>query len=103
MDFAVPVGHKVKLKESEKNDKYLNLARESKKLRNMKVTFIQIVIGVFGTTTKGLIQGLEDLEIRGSVDTIQTTTLLRILRPEETCCHSNSCERSSELADAKNS
>ena len=28
MDFAIPADHKVKLKESEKNDKYLDLARE---------------------------------------------------------------------------
>ena len=28
VDFAVPTDHRVKLKESEKNDKYLDLARE---------------------------------------------------------------------------
>ena len=43
----------------------------------MKVTFIPIVIGALGTVTKGLIKGLEDLEIRGRVESIQTTTLLR--------------------------
>ena len=31
MDFAVPDDHRVKLKESEKKDKYLDLARELKK------------------------------------------------------------------------
>ena len=31
MVFAVPVDHRVKLKESEKRDKYLDLARELKK------------------------------------------------------------------------
>ena len=64
MDFAVPVDHRVKLKESEKKDKYLDLARELKKLWNMKVTFIPIVIGVLGTVTEGLLKELEDLEIR---------------------------------------
>ena len=44
MDFAVPVDHRVKLKESEKKDRYLTLARELKKLWNMKVTFIPIVV-----------------------------------------------------------
>ena len=29
----------------------------------MKVTFIPIVIGAFGTVTKGLLKGLEDLEV----------------------------------------
>ena len=31
----------------------------------MKVTVILIVIGTLGTVTEGLVQGLEDLEIRG--------------------------------------
>ena len=31
VDFAVPADHKIKLKESEKKDKYLNFAREYKK------------------------------------------------------------------------
>ena len=31
MDFAVPANHRVKLKESENKDKYLDLARELKK------------------------------------------------------------------------
>ncbi len=48
----------MKLKECEKKDKYINLARELKKIRNMLVTIIPIVIGVFGTVTKGLLKGL---------------------------------------------
>ena len=46
----------------------------------MKVTFILIVIGVFGTVTEGLLKGKEDLEIRGRVETILTTALLRSAR-----------------------
>ena len=38
---------------------------------------IAIVIGVLGTVTKGFVQGLEDLEIRGRVETIQTKALSR--------------------------
>ena len=76
MDFAVPDDHKVKLKESEKRNKYLDLARELKKLWNMKVTMIPIVIGALGTDNKGLVHGLEDLEIKRRVETIQTTALL---------------------------
>ena len=68
--FAVPADHRVKLNESEKKDKYLELARELKKLWNMKVTVIQQVIGALGKFTKGLIKGLEDLEIRGRMRTI---------------------------------
>ena len=54
VDFAVPADHRIKLKECEKKDKYLDLARELKKLSNMKVTIMPIVIGTFGTVTKGL-------------------------------------------------
>ena len=49
----------------------------------MKVTIIPIMIGAFGTVTKGLLKGLEDLEVGDRVETIQTTALLkraRILR-----------------------
>ena len=80
VDFAVPADHRIKLKECEKNDKYLDLARELKKLWNMQVTVIPIVIGAFGTVTKGLLKGLEDLEVGGRVETIPTTTLLRTAR-----------------------
>ena len=41
----------INLKECEKKDKYLYLARELKKLGNMKVTFVPIVTGAFGTIT----------------------------------------------------
>ena len=80
VDLAVSVDHRMNLKESEKNDKYQDLAWELKKLWNMKVTIIPIVIGAFGTVTKGLLKGLEDLEIRGRVETVQTTKLLRTAR-----------------------
>ena len=58
----------------------MDLARELKKLWNIKVMIIPIVIGALGTVTKGLLPGLEDLEIRGWVETIQTTALSRSAR-----------------------
>ena len=80
VDFSIPVDHRINLKESEKKAKYLDLARELKKLWNMQVTIIPIVIGAFGTVTKGLQRRLEDLEVGGQVETIQTTALLRTAR-----------------------
>ena len=80
VDFAVPADYRINLKESEKMDKYLDLARELKKLWNMIVTIVPIVIGALGTVTKGLLKGLEDLEVSGRVETIQTTALLRTAR-----------------------
>ena len=53
VDFAVQVGHRIKPKECEKKDKYLDLARELKKLWNVKVAIIPILIGALGTVTKG--------------------------------------------------
>ena len=80
MDFAVPGDHRVKLKENEKKDKYLDLARELKKLWNKKVTIIPIIISALGTVIKGLVKGLENLEITGRMETIQTIALLRSAR-----------------------
>ena len=52
----------------------IDLAWELKKLWNIKVT------GTLLTVDKGLVQGLEDFEIRGRVENIQTTALLRSAR-----------------------
>ena len=80
MDFDVPTDHRVKLKKSKKRDKYQDLARELKKLTNRRVTVIATVVGALGTVFKRLVQELQDLEIRGRVETIQTTALLRSAR-----------------------
>ena len=59
MDFAVIVERRVNIKEIEKSNKYLELARELKKLWNRKVLVILIVVGArekdpwgFGTKTR---------------------------------------------------
>ena len=54
VDFVVPGDHRVKLKENETKDKYIDLAREinKKKLWNMNVTVIRFVIGSLVTVTK---------------------------------------------------
>ena len=51
------------------------------------MTVIAIAVGTLGILTKKLVQGLKYLEIRGRVETIQATALLRsarILRVLET-------------------
>ena len=68
VDLTVPADHKVKLKETKKRDKYLDLAKELKKLSNRKATVTPILIGMLGTVTKGLVQEQEDLKIRGRVN-----------------------------------
>ena len=75
MDFVVPADHRVKLKESEKNNKYLDFLRKLKKtVEHESDNYI------LDTVTEGLIKELEDLEITGQMETIQSTVLLRLAR-----------------------
>ena len=55
MYFVVLADPKVKIKDNEKREKYLDFA----------MTVIQSVIGARGTIIKGLIRGLEELDIGG--------------------------------------
>ena len=110
VDFAVLDDHRIKLKEYEKKDKYLDLVRELKKLWNMQVIIIPIVIGAFGTVTKGLLRNWGTWKLS---DEWRPSKLLHYWerleywgeswRLEETCCHSNSSERPSANVDVKNS
>ena len=77
VDLAVSADYRVKSKESEKRDKYLDLASEAKNVWNKIMTQIRIVNGARGTIPKGLVKRLEDFKIRGQVKIIQTTALLR--------------------------
>ena len=109
VDFAAPGDHR-KLKECETKDKYLDLARDLKKLWNMKVTIIPIVFGAVVTVTKRLFKRLEDLEVWGRKENsklqhcwewpeyLEESWLL-----EETCSYSNSSEKPSAKTDVKNS
>ena len=54
MDFAIPGDHKVEMKESEKREKYQDLARELSVLWNKKVNVIPVVIRALGTVQKSL-------------------------------------------------
>ena len=77
VDFSIPVDNRVKIKESKILDKYLDLARELKRLWSMMVTVIPIVVGVLGMVPKSLENRLGELNIRGRIKTIQTTALLK--------------------------
>ena len=119
MDFAVPANHRRKIKEKEKRDKYLHLAREQKKTMEHE-----------GDGDTNSIQSLGKGSGRVRNRTmILTTPLLRLDRTprkvlmtwgdllsprqpeyweeswrlEGTCCHSNSSERPSANAGEKNS
>ena len=77
-DFVVPADHRIKLKECEKKNKHQDVAWELKKsLENEGDSYNNGDFFSFCTATKGLLKGLEDLEIRGRDETIQTTAFLR--------------------------
>ena len=83
IDFAVPFDSRVNFKETEKIEKYQDLARELQKLWNMRVKVIPIVIGALGTTPKKLDKRLNDLGVKCPVKDLQKTVILnsaRILR-----------------------
>ena len=54
----------------ESRDIDMYLSRELKKLWNINVTIILIVIGAFGTVTKELLMRFENLDLRWRVETI---------------------------------
>ena len=65
------------VKEDEKPDKYLDFARKLKKVCNTTATKIPIVVRVLETGRKNLERELDELEIRGRFETIETAGLLR--------------------------
>ena len=67
----------MKIKEDEKREKYFDLAREQKKLRNMRVTVISVVTGALETVPKSLEWAQEELENGGQIDTSQSTALFK--------------------------
>ena len=73
MLFAVAVDHRVKIEESERKDKNLDFASELRNLWNINVTVITIVAGVLGMIPKRLVRGMEEFDIGGQAETIQTT------------------------------
>ena len=77
MNFVISADPWIKLKENKKKDKYLDFVWKLKKLWNMEFMVRPIVIDALGTVTKWLVHRLEDFEIRGQVETIQITALLR--------------------------
>ena len=57
VEFAISAEYRMKIKESEKIDKYLDLARELRKVRNMRAMAIPVVIGALGKVPEGLVRG----------------------------------------------
>ena len=58
IDVAVPVDHKLEVKENEKIKKYLDRTSEQLKAMKNKVTVVPIVIAALGTVSKSLKRGI---------------------------------------------
>ena len=79
--------------------RYLLKAFSSSLISDFLVMVILIVVGALGTAPKKLERRLEQLEIRGRMETFLITALLRsprilrrVLENEKICCHSNSSQ-----------
>ena len=79
MNFAFAVDQKVKIKESKKRYKYLDLARELKIL-SMTVTVIPIVLLLSEPSPKAWLKVGKAEESEDKSETIQTTALFRSVR-----------------------
>ena len=77
IDFAVPRNSRVDSKKLEEIKKYQDLIREMKKLREMKIVVIPLVIGALGTTPKTLPKRLKDIGIVTKVNELQKTVILQ--------------------------
>ena len=81
--FAVPYDSRVDVKETEKIEKYQDLARELRKIWKKQVKVIPIIIGPLETTQKMLRKRLEDIGIETKIVELQKSAILcsaRILR-----------------------
>ena len=95
IDFAVPVDHRVKIKESDKGDKYLDLARELKSCGIWEWRWYRNVIGVLRTLLEGLIRSWKNWksEEKQSAFWVRPEYWEESWRLEETCNHSDYCNR----------
>ena len=61
-------------------DKYLDFAGELKKMLNMRVMVILVVVGMLRMISRSLKKGVEELENSERIKIIQTTELLRLAK-----------------------
>ena len=80
IDFAIPYGTRVDHNEVEKIEKYLNLARELKKMWNTKVTVVLFVVAALGTPAKALEKRLKTIGIETKITELQKTVLIHTSR-----------------------
>ena len=80
IDFAIPYDTRVHDKEVEKIDKYLDLAKKLKKVWDIKVIVIPLVVGALGTPAKELEKRLKTIGIEIKITELQKTVLIHTSR-----------------------
>ena len=80
IDFAMPYDTGVDDKDVEEIEKYLDLARELKKVWNMKVIVVPLVVGALRTPTKELEKRLKTFGIETKITELQKTVLIHTSR-----------------------
>ena len=64
----------------EKIEKYQDLIRELKKLWNMKIVVIPVVLGALGTTPKTLQKRMKGIGIETKIGELQKTVIIHTVR-----------------------
>ena len=83
IDIAVPGDSRVESMENEKVQKYQDLARELRKLWQVKVKVVPVVVGALGAIPNALEKHLKEIGTSVKVELLQKAALLgtaRILR-----------------------
>ena len=76
VDIAVPGDNNVLQKETEKYEKYQDLAREIKRIWKSRTKVVPVVVGALGSVSKKLTGHLEQLGIKNRTRTMQKSALL---------------------------
>ena len=76
VDIAVPGDSNVLQKETEKYEKYQDLAREIKRIWKSRTKVVPVVVGALGSVSKKLAGHLEQIRIKNRTRTMQTSALL---------------------------
>ena len=80
IDVAIPEDSGVKEKEAKKVERYQNLARELRRMWEVKTKVVPIVLGALGTLLLRLKGNLKDIGVDISITLIQKSALLRSAR-----------------------
>ena len=76
IDFTCPSDSRIEGREKDKMKGYVDLKRELKKIWDMPMKVIPVVVGALGTTPKKLKQCLSDIGIKTRIVELQKTTIL---------------------------